>query len=115
MPGRFDRFQERSEWTDPGAPNRSNAWPRLKSYAVRHPIPGSVLQGLAFGAVVTLLVVLKNLPGGEDIERDVLIGAAGGGFFALCMTPFNVRSHRRLVHEIQARSGDLAEDATEHS
>jgi hypothetical protein len=91
------------EWSERVATNSSYPrFIRLIDYA-RRPLPGSLLQGLFFGASIAVLIFIKTL--GTNVGFVLLSGVLGAAFFGLCMLPCNVWKHRRLDKGDQGQDG----------
>jgi len=97
----FDRYMERNQirWKNSASAQRQPAvLRRLSRFADRHPLPGSALQGLVWGAFMFVVFAVFSL---HDLEAHAIIWAAGGTFFGLCMYPIHRWRWRRADHHQQ--------------
>lgn len=91
----FDRYMERnqSRWEKSfSARRRPAVLCRLSSFADHHPLPGSALQGLVWGAFMFVVFAAFSR---YALEVTAIIWAIGGLFFGLCMYPVHRWRWRR--------------------
>jgi hypothetical protein len=91
----FDRYMERNQGRSGNsfsARRQPAVLRRLSTFADRHPLPGSALQGLLWGAF--MFVVFAAFSHGP-LAVTAIIWASGGPFFGLCMYPIHRWRWRR--------------------
>jgi hypothetical protein len=102
MPGQFGRFEDPPQPTDSVSKPRFTFW--ANDYAIRHPFPGSVVQGFLLGGFITILGLLKDLPSEPELEPILIIGASTVLLTSLCMVPVNMWRRARTQRLIDAAS-----------